>query len=145
MAWPAGVAVWLRQQYGVNGEATIAMANIPKSKDPTDEALNAIEQALHTRDGDQQPSSGPAAAGDFTADRADPAQPPLSAEMFAGDRDAGGWTGEEAPLRPANDDRETIGQILQALRRRPSRMPYLIATAAAALWIVGAIAARRSL
>ena len=27
-------------------------------------------------------------------------------------------------MRPANDDRATIGQILQTLRRRPSRTPY---------------------
>src|SRR6201999_686858 len=40
--------------------------------------------------------------------------------------------------RPANDDRETIGQILQAIQKgRPARNVYTLATLFAAVWIVG--------
>ncbi len=41
--------------------------------------------------------------------------------------------------RPANDDRETIGQILQAIQKgRPARNVYTIATLFAGVWILGA-------
>src|SRR6202011_6110886 len=41
--------------------------------------------------------------------------------------------------RPANDDRETIGQILQAIQKgRPARNVYTLATLFAGVWILGA-------
>ena len=40
--------------------------------------------------------------------------------------------------RAANDDRETIGQILQAIQKgRPARNVYTLATLFAGVWIVG--------
>ena len=43
-----------------------------------------------------------------------------------------------APRRAANDDRETIGQILQALQKgRPARSVYTLATIFAGIWLVG--------
>jgi len=46
---------------------------------------------------------------------------------------------EQRPTRrPANDDRETIGQLLQAIQKgRPARSVYTIATLFAAVWVVG--------
>ena len=50
------------------------------------------------------------------------------------------------PRRAANDDRETIGQILQAIQKgRPARNVYTLATLFAGVWIVGAGAADRQL
>ena len=37
--------------------------------------------------------------------------------------------------RPANDDRESIGQILRTLQRRPARTSYMFATVFAGLWV----------
>src|SRR5262249_24270537 len=40
--------------------------------------------------------------------------------------------------RPANDDRETIGQILQAIQKgRPARNIYTLATLFTGIWIIG--------
>ena len=38
--------------------------------------------------------------------------------------------------RPANDDRESIGQILRSLQRSPARTSYKIATVFAVAWVV---------
>ena len=39
--------------------------------------------------------------------------------------------------RAANDDRQSIGQILQSLQRRPPRTSYLVATLFALAWVAG--------
>jgi len=45
-----------------------------------------------------------------------------------------------APRRAANDDRETIGQILQALQKgRPARSIYTLATLFTGVWIAGCV------
>jgi len=45
-----------------------------------------------------------------------------------------------APRRAANDDRETIGQILQALQKgRPARSVYTLATLFTGVWIAGCV------
>ena len=38
--------------------------------------------------------------------------------------------------RPANDDRELIGQILRSIQRRPARTSYLVATVFAVVWVI---------
>src|SRR6266436_685251 len=43
-------------------------------------------------------------------------------------------------VRAANDDRESIGQIMQSLRRRPARTPFVIASLFTALWTIAALA-----
>ncbi len=41
-----------------------------------------------------------------------------------------------APIgQPANDDRHSVGQLLQALNTKPSRKPYILATLATAGWL----------
>src|SRR4051812_25724460 len=111
--------------------------NPKKIKDPTDTALNAIQEVLSTTD---QPGAG----------RADPVmdQPPLPPrENRRGNRsaaqtaDKGLFEGPEADAlrapRAANDDRQSIGQILQTLQRRPPKTSYLVATLFALAWVIG--------
>jgi len=97
------------------------MANIPqKSKDATEEALSAIQEALSLRQQDARPDASPAIADLFQDQQ--PAE-------------------DNAPRRAANDDRASIGVILQALHRRPARLPFIVATAAAAVWAGGGLIA----
>ena len=88
-----------RQQYGVNGEATTAMANNPKSKDPTQDALNAIEEALKVRDDEHRSPVQPTANSDLTASRAGNASSPAhSAELFPDDQRGGSWNRDDATV-----------------------------------------------
>ena len=100
------------------------MANIPqKSTDPTEAALSAIQEALKSNESGRPSPPGettPAGTGAPLA---------LPDDLFE----------SEPQLRPANDDRAAIGQILQTLRRRPARTPYIVAALAAALWIAGGL------
>ena len=118
------------------------MANTPKKmKDPTEAALSAIQDALTVRDSEPEqdaispPPSPPHAAEPIseppwrTVRSAAPAQDNFfDDEVHRAD--------EQGTLRrPANDDRESIGQILRTLQRRPARTSYVIATVFAAVWM----------
>ena len=112
------------------------MANNPKKvKDPTEVALSAIQEALNINDTTADASR--------SASRADTAPPLPSSEppSFAGPafeaRPSAGpsadrpmFLEDQRPARrPANDDRETIGQLLQAIQKgRPARNVYTLAT-----------------
>ena len=133
------------------------MATEPKRKDPTEAALSAIEEALsldatpgrqarRKEEGEprlpdvaesrplseapRRPLEGEGIVLPAAEPAAEPAAPPppRAAEIVSPDRAA-----------VANDDRESVGSILQALQRRPSRRPYVLATLASALWL-GAVA-----
>ena len=94
--------------------------NPQKTQDPTEAALSAIQEALNILPAGSATPAEPGSDG----------QPPTP-DLFRSDTDLP----EAVALRaPANDDREQVGQILQALRRRPSRTPYLIAGVAAVVW-----------
>src|SRR5262249_58145573 len=41
--------------------------------------------------------------------------------------------------RAANDDRESIGQILRSLQRRPAHTSYVTATVFAGLWVLAGL------
>src|SRR3984957_19991772 len=115
------------------------MANNPKKvKDPTEVALSAIQEALNIGDAP-------------TADMRDSARDdvmPQSSSTYNEDFDT--RPGTDRPIfdpieeprptrRAANDDRETIGQILQAIQKgRPARNVYTLATLFAGVWILGA-------
>src|ERR1700722_15800348 len=104
-----------------------------KSKDPTEVALSAIQDALNIRDADVK------------------LPPPSSAMPVAEAANEGRWRGgraakeaAESPammpgrddrdlVQAANDDRESVGALLQSLQRRPSRTPFIIAALFAAL------------
>jgi hypothetical protein len=124
--------------------------NSKKSKDPTEVALSAIQDALEMREPQmrdpqiREPRGGPVAQRDTP--RA-PAEDDLFLEgVHAADLDAP--ERDERPARngpklapglAANDDQASIGQILQSLQRQPARTPYVIAGVFSAAWIVCAL------
>ncbi len=120
------------------------MANNPKKvKDPTEVALSAIQEALNISDVAAENSRG-SARGDVAPGNG--VSPPNYNEgVFdtrpSADRPMFEPIEEPRPARrAANDDRETIGQILQAIQKgRPARSVYTIATIFAAVWLVGAL------
>jgi Apolipoprotein A1/A4/E domain len=136
------------------------MANYPKKmKDPTEAALSAIQEALNIRDDDEQAEATPQSEA--------PARPEGMADLFGGDvrsrsqnAQAAAQADDEEPFdtgasdtgaigtrdlaapsgRVANDDQQSIGQVLQALQRRPANSSYFTATAFSVAWIVGCLA-----
>src|SRR3954451_18121084 len=111
------------------------MANNPtKVKDPTEVALSAIQEALNINDGsttetergDHATQAAPASVYNETFDL----RPASDRTGF--DRPVFDATDDTPPplpsRRPANDDRDTIGQILQAIQKgRPARNFYRLA------------------
>jgi hypothetical protein len=120
------------------------MANYPKKmKDPTEAALSAIQEALNLQQDEEQAASQPEGMADLLSGPAQSRAPsapvaPASDEMFdsdaVGSRDLAG-----AAARAAQEDQQSIGQILHALQRRPARSSYFVATAFSAAWIVGCL------
>src|SRR5262245_49127524 len=110
------------------------MANTPKKmKDPTEAALSAIQDALSVRDTPNEPEPAvappPPAAARLEEPVSEPpwrtvrTSAPVREEAF--DEEVRPPEEPGAPRRPANDDRESIGQILRTLQRRPARTSYL--------------------
>src|SRR5690349_1334690 len=143
--------------------------NPKKMQDPTEAALSAIQVALEVRVKEAAAESGQTATApaftppaepeapvppvpgfepsvrrrnrDRNGERQRPAVAAEDEELFG---EQGAWPtprSEDAVARrpAANDDRESIGQILQAVQRRPSRMSYTVATIFAVAWIVAGI------
>jgi hypothetical protein len=106
-----------------------------KNQDPTEAALSAIEDALNI--GKEIPAVTPPA----TAERREPREPRAAepaGDVFA-QRTRG--TRERLPRPPAaNDDRQSVGQILQALHRKPSGAPIMGALLGSIVWIIGGAA-----
>src|SRR3954464_3580629 len=125
------------------------MANHPKkAKDPTEVALSAIQEALNISDGSMPEGERGLVHNDRGSAHNDLTTGPISTSPYdegAFDLRAGAGRqafepGEEPrpTRRAANDDRETIGQILQAIQKgRPARSVYTLATVFAGVWIVG--------
>src|SRR5271168_5325967 len=79
--------------------------------DPVSAAMSAIESALNLTDDDE------------TVLAEDNAAPPQLVPA------------KPTAATPANDDRENVGAILQAMNARPaSRTPFIIALVASLLW-----------
>ena len=134
------------------------MANNPQtSKDRTEQDLvSAIEEALNLRDFDSGPAKRPA-----TSAAGAPVPPPIasvsvpapsqpSASNGGGAQRAARMPRIDEPLfdaadaapgvdervrQAANDDRESIGQLLRALQQRPSSRPYVYAWVFAVVWL----------
>src|SRR5947209_9456832 len=114
------------------------MANNPKKvKDPTEVALSAIQEALNISDGaaaDSARSSVHSDAAPTNASSTSSASTPAYNESAFDsrpneDRPTFEPIDERPTRRAANDDRETIGQILQAIQKgRPARTVYTLAT-----------------
>ncbi|MET0906991.1 MAG: hypothetical protein ABWY10_13005, partial [Tardiphaga sp.] len=110
--------------------------NSKKAKDPTEVALSAIQEALNI-DGSREPN--------LRVDAAPLTNPmDLDDSRFdsRGAADRPTFESADEPRfgrRAANDDRETIGQILQALQKnRPARNVYTLATLFAGVWVIAA-------
>src|SRR6266700_869081 len=118
------------------------MANNPKKvKDPTEVALSAIQEALNISDvpidrsrdsirSDVTPTNS-TSSQDYNPSAFD-TRPSADRQTFESVEDM------RPTRRAANDDRETIGQILQAIQKgRPARNVYTLATIFAGVWLVG--------
>ncbi len=111
------------------------MANIPqKTKDATEEALNAIQDALNIRAPDTRIGSP------IDSDPGIPLASDPSSDLFQQDGPPSWPASETSPRRAANDDRAGIGQILQTLRHRSARAPYIAAGVAGFIWVAGGLA-----
>src|SRR3954469_21291935 len=118
------------------------MANNPKKvKDPTEVALSAIQEALNISDNSVDPNRTGGRSDTAAAEQPAPQPFDDAFDFRPGPERPAFETVEEplAPRRAANDDRETIGQILQALQKgRPTRNVYMLATLFAGVWLLGA-------
>jgi hypothetical protein len=123
-------------------EAQADMANnSKKAKDPTEVALSAIQEALKINETNTDAlrnsarvdveSTIPNEASAFNESGFDVRPKPERASFEPMEE-------LRQTRRPANDDRETIGQILQAIQKgRPARNIYTLATLFAAVWVAG--------
>src|ERR1700742_3964640 len=128
------------------------MANNPKKvKDPTEVALSAIQEALNIGDTSSNDSDRDSVHNDSMRSDASAAvsPPPVYNEPSFDTRDSRPSTSERPIFEPieeprqtrraANDDRETIGQVLQALQKgRPARGTFTLAALFTVVWVVGA-------
>src|SRR5882724_6846456 len=121
------------------------MANTPKKmKDPTEAALSAIQDALTVRDTAPEPEPiSPPPRPDARRDEPVSEPPwrtvrsaaPAPAHQDMYDDEIHPPDEDGSLRRPANDDRESIGQILRTIQRRPARTSYMIATVFAVVWM----------
>ena len=108
------------------------MANNPKKvKDPTEVALSAIQEALNISGDNTESSRASARSEDAPPPAPTYDEPTFDMRPSATERPM--FEPIEEPRvssrRPANDDRETIGQMLQAIQKgRPARSVYTLAT-----------------
>jgi len=116
-----------------------------KGENPTEAALSAIQDTPDIRESDIKPirNAGPAATGsamevpnEARRSGAHSAAGEISAETPAIDPDRD----DRDVVQAANDDRASIGQIMQSLQRRPARTPFVIASLFTALWTIAAVA-----
>src|SRR5215472_8544036 len=117
------------------------MANTPKKiKDPTEAALSAIQEALTARD-----AAVESEAASLPAAQATPAEEPVADAPWRTVRPDLPVEAPRLPEEPsllrraANDDRESIGQILRSLQRRPAHTSYVTATVFAGLWVLAGL------
>jgi hypothetical protein len=119
------------------------MANTPKKQENSDDVLAALEQALSSNEQKPENETSPEKRAETPSAGATAVPPPPpSPEEFAGRQNERG--NERAstrmtrpPLGAANDDRQSVGQILANMHRAPSLMPYYIALGASILWTAG--------
>ena len=138
------LAVFARTAGCVNVRGVgLNMANNPKKvKDPTEVALSAIQEALNISDTSVDPSRN-SMGGELSPPSMPSAAPTYSDSPFdtRGNADRPAFDSIEdprGPRRAANDDRETIGQILQAIQKnQPARSVYTLASVFGGVWVIG--------
>src|SRR5262250_1377112 len=112
------------------------MANTSKKiKDPTEAALSAIQDALSARDAAAEAQAGisptPAVSAAEDLQWSGISSAPAADEQQREE--------QAFSRRAANDDRESIGNILRALQRRPAGTSYVTATVFAGLWVLAGL------
>ena len=126
------------------------MAKQSPATDPVSAAMSAIESALNLTDDDEAvlASDDNASSSQLIPAKATTAAPVLKPSPLAGDAPTllragpspqGVPDSETKPAisaaTPANDDRENVGAVLQAMNARPaSRTPFILALIASLLW-----------
>ena len=119
--------------YSKKGEDPAALSGIPDTADARDRGIRWILDAA---------SAAMPPAMDTPDEFGRPAAPNRGREMpieaLAADPTSDGQGCHI--VQAANDDRQSIGQIMQSLQRRPARAPFLIASLFAVLWTVAAVA-----
>ena len=126
------------------------MANYPKKiQDPTEAALSAIQEALSIRSIETPPAEERTAAPEAPVSApsdvpprpvsapASPVLAPAAEDRF--ERTIASPDDHSPARRAANDDRQSIGQILQSLQHRPPRTSYLVASLFALAWAAGCL------
>src|SRR2546423_14943406 len=108
------------------------MANKSKAQDPANAALSAIEEALNLEISAPDRAETGARPSLPSVDDGFTLEPPLarSAEDDPPEEEEEARPGSSFGSRraPANDDRESVGQLLYALQHKPPRTPYMVAT-----------------
>ncbi len=120
------------------------MANTPKKQEQSDDVLAALEEALSNQSKESNASEADAKnSGAKTSDtNASDDKAPSADDRFVVETPSErvkerAAARTKAPLGAANDDRQTVGQILAKMHRTPSRTPYLVALVVSILWAVG--------
>ena len=117
------------------------MAIYPKKiQDSTESALSAVEDALNPVSSSSTSGNGhPATSPEVSV----PSDAPYRASRngtSAVDHDLfenASAADDQPARRAANDDRQSIGQILQTLQRTPPKTSYLVAALFALAWVIG--------
>ena len=117
------------------------MSNKSKIQDPADAALSAIEEALNLSKSeaetpDAERAQMPKADEGFNFEIEPEPQDPPEPQPRVTERPADVPMARE-PRAPANDDRASVGHLLQSLQRRPSRTPYWVAATLSIVWLAG--------
>ena len=103
--------------------------NTKKVVDPTEAALSAIQEALKVRDDETEPgqrSDSAASATGSDSGRWDKSPTsPLGKKVLDAEEISG--RGGNPNAFPANDDQQSIGQVLQLLQHRPARTSFVVA------------------
>ena len=124
------------------------MAKQNSAPDPVSAAMSAIESALNLTDDDNfvdspsSPAPNAAAKPVIVTPVLKPAAPPAESAPLLRPSSAPLASLNESDAKPplsatppANDDRETVGAILQAMNARPaSRTPFILALIGSVLW-----------
>ena len=113
------------------------MAKNPRVQDPADAALSAIEEALNLgapAASDARPDKLPDADEGFVL----PREPVQEDGPLRGPAERGTAFGSRRT--PANDDRESVGQMLYMLQQRPPSTAYWITGLLALVWLVAGLA-----
>src|SRR6516165_2678635 len=115
------------------------MANNPKKiVDPTEAALSAIQEALKVRDDEDLPEERPVGVSEPAHGDWNDSPAVASRHVFEPEDIGPPISGQRA--FPANDDQQSIGQILRTLQNRPPRTSYFVAAIFSGAWIVGCLA-----